>query len=72
MKVAVFGAAGIMGWEVVDDLLFRGHEVIACVPDLDRCPPWGVLMVSLPNICRCESPTASRHDAAALHELLSR
>ena len=41
MKVAVFGAAGIMGWEVVDDLLFRGHEVIACVPDLDRCPPWG-------------------------------
>lgn len=41
MKVAVFGAASIMGWEVVDDLLFRGHEVIACVPDLDRCPPWG-------------------------------
>ena len=41
MKVAVFGAASSMGWEVVDDLLFRGHEVIACVPDLGRCPPWG-------------------------------
>ena len=30
-----------MGWEVVDDLLFRGHEVVACVPDLERCPVWG-------------------------------
>lgn len=41
MKVAVFGAASSMGWEVVDDLLFRGHEVVACVPDLERCPVWG-------------------------------
>ena len=41
MRVAVFGAASSMGWEVVDDLLFRGHEVVACVPDLERCPVWG-------------------------------
>lgn len=32
-------------------------------------PPWGVLMVSLLNVRRCKSPGASRHDAAALHDL---
>ncbi|MFW6186391.1 MAG: NAD(P)-dependent oxidoreductase [Actinomycetota bacterium] len=42
MKVAVFGAISSMGQEVVEDLVFRGHEVIACVPDVARIPStWG-------------------------------
>ena len=36
MRVAVFGAGSSMGREVVEDLVFRGHEVIACVPDMER------------------------------------
>ena len=38
MRVAVFGAGSSMGQEVVEDLVFRGHEVIVCVPDMERYP----------------------------------
>lgn len=42
MKVTVFGATGPIGQELVDDLLFRGYEVIAFVADPAQVPVgWG-------------------------------
>lgn len=38
MKVTVFGATGPTGCEVVEDLVFRGHEVIAYVPGAQEVP----------------------------------
>lgn len=38
MKVTVFGATSAIGREIVDDLLFRGHEVIAHVGSLGEVP----------------------------------
>lgn len=43
MRVTVFGGTGAIGREVVADLLFRGHEVVAFVPSLGQVPEdWGV------------------------------
>ncbi|WP_298585331.1 NAD(P)H-binding protein [uncultured Kocuria sp.] len=42
MKVTVFGAISPIGQELVEDLLFRGYEVIALVADATQVPPgWG-------------------------------
>ena len=42
MKVTVFGAAGSIGCEVVEDLVFRGHQVIAYIPSAREMPrAWG-------------------------------
>lgn len=38
MKVTVFGGATEIGRQVVADLLLRGHEVIAYLPDRDQVP----------------------------------
>lgn len=38
MRVIVFGATGPIGCEVVEDLVFRGHEVIAYVPGAQEVP----------------------------------
>lgn len=42
MKVTVFGAISPIGQELVEDLLFRGYEVIALVADATQVPAgWG-------------------------------
>lgn len=42
MKVSVFGALSPIGQELVEDLLFRGYEVIALVTDPSQVPAaWG-------------------------------
>lgn len=42
MGVTVFGAGNAIGREVVTDLVLRGHEVIAHLPDLTEAPDgWG-------------------------------
>lgn len=42
MKVTVFGALSPIGQELVEDLLFRGYEVIAFVADATQVPAgWG-------------------------------
>ncbi|MFF0990938.1 NAD(P)H-binding protein [Kocuria nitroreducens] len=42
MKVTVFGAVGPIGQELVEDLLFRGYEVVAFVADAAQVPAgWG-------------------------------
>ncbi|MFI7495298.1 NAD(P)-dependent oxidoreductase [Kocuria sp. M4R2S49] len=42
MKVTVFGAVSPIGQELVEDLLFRGYEVIALVPGPSKVPAgWG-------------------------------
>ncbi|MEX5236179.1 NAD(P)-dependent oxidoreductase [Kocuria arenosa] len=42
MKVTVFGAVGAIGEELVEDLLFRGYEVVAFVSDPSEAPTaWG-------------------------------
>lgn len=42
MKVTVFGAISPVGQELVEDLLFRGYEVVALVADATQVPAgWG-------------------------------
>lgn len=42
MKVTVFGAVSPIGQELVEDLLFRGYEVVALVTDAAHVPTaWG-------------------------------
>lgn len=42
MRVTVFGATETIGREVVTDLLFRGHEVVAYLPSSEQAPDeWG-------------------------------
>ena len=42
MRVTVFEAPGSFGREVVDDMVFRGHKIIAYVPSAQKVPrAWG-------------------------------
>src|SRR6185312_9693614 len=63
MKVAVFGATGMIGSRIVGELLDRGHEVTAVARDPARAP--------LPEHARLSVVAGDVTDEARVRELVS-